>query len=56
MHGHEKHLVLLVGVFDRNDHIDQVLSFTSSQERQIFKMVHQDAHGVIKLAILNGHV
>jgi hypothetical protein len=33
-----------------------MLSRTSSQEGQIFKMAHQDAHGLIKLAILNGHV
>jgi hypothetical protein len=32
-----------------------MLSYTSSQKEQIFKMVHQDAHGLVKLAILNGH-
>jgi hypothetical protein len=34
--GHERHMVLLVGSFDSNDHFDQVLSCTSSQEEQIF--------------------
>jgi hypothetical protein len=35
--GHEKHMVLLVGVFDWSDHFDQVLSSTFSQEWQILK-------------------
>jgi len=35
---------------------DQMLNCTSSQKRQFFKMVHQDAHGLVKLAILNDHV
>ncbi len=30
--GHERHMVILVDVFDRNDHFDQVLSHTSNQE------------------------
>jgi hypothetical protein len=30
--GHERHMVLLVGFFDWNDHFDQVLNCTSSQE------------------------
>jgi hypothetical protein len=31
---------------------DQVLNRTSNQEGQFLKMIHQDAHGLIKLAIL----
>ncbi len=53
--GHERHMVFLVGSFDWNDHFDQVLNHTFSQEGQIFKMVHQDAHGLVKSAILNGY-
>jgi hypothetical protein len=53
--GHEKHMVLLVGFFDLNDHFDQVLNRISSQKGQIFKGVHKDAHGLIKSTILNGH-
>ncbi len=53
--GHEKHMVVLVGFFDLSDHFDQVLNRTSSQEGQILKMVHKDAHGLIKSTILNGH-
>jgi len=53
--GHEKHMVFLVRFFDWNEHFDQVLGHTSSEERQFFKMVHQDAHGLIKSTILNGH-
>ncbi len=45
--GHEKHMVF----FYQNDHFDQVLSHTSNQERQNFKMV-QDAHGLIKSTII----
>jgi hypothetical protein len=37
--GHERHMVILVGVFYQSDHIDQALSHTFSQEGQIFKMV-----------------
>jgi len=29
-----------------------MLNHTFSQEGQLFKMVHQDAHGLVKLAIL----
>jgi hypothetical protein len=54
--GHERHMIVLVGSFDWSDHFDQVLSCTCSQEGQFFKMVHQDAHCLIKSAILNGHV
>jgi hypothetical protein len=54
--GHERYMVLLVDFFDWSDHFDQVLNHTSNQEGQIFKMVHQESHGLIKLAILNGHV
>ncbi len=43
------------GSFDKSDHFDQMLSCTSSQEGQFFKMFHQDAHGLVKSAILNGH-
>jgi hypothetical protein len=32
-----------------------MLNRTFGQEGQIFKMVHQDAHGLVKLAILNGY-
>ncbi len=32
--GHERHKVFLVGYFDLNDHFDQVLSCTSSQNDQ----------------------
>jgi hypothetical protein len=53
--GHERHMVLLVGFFDWNDYFDQMLSRTSNKKRQIFKMVHPDANGLIKSAILNGH-
>jgi len=53
--GHEKHMVFLVGSFDWNDHFDQVLNHTFNQVGQIFKMVHQDAHGLVKSAILNGY-
>ncbi len=52
---HERHMVFLADSFDWNDHFDQMLNRTSTQEGQIFKMVHWDAHGLIKLAILNGH-
>jgi hypothetical protein len=31
---------------------DQVLNHTSNQNGQIFEMVYQDAHGLVKLAIL----
>jgi hypothetical protein len=54
--GHERHIVLLVGFFDWNDHFDQMLSCTSNEKRQIKKMVHQNANGLVKLAILNCHV
>jgi hypothetical protein len=54
--GHERHMVFLVSYFDWNDHFDQMLSCTSNQKGQFFKMVHQDAHGLIKSAILNGHI
>jgi hypothetical protein len=50
--GHERHMVLLVGFFDWNNHLDQIWNHTSNQEGQISKMVHQDAHGQVKLAIL----
>jgi hypothetical protein len=53
--GHERHMVLFVGFLHWNDHFDQVLNCTFTQEEQMFKMVHQDAHGLVKLAILNGH-
>ncbi len=53
--GHEGKIVFLVGFFDWNDHFDWVLSHRSSQKREIVKMVHQDAHGLIKLVVLNGH-
>jgi len=46
--GHEKQMVFFIGFFD------QVLNHTSNQERQNFKMF-QDAHGLIKSTILNGH-
>jgi hypothetical protein len=32
-----------------------MLSCTFNQEGQIFEMVHQDAHGLIKSPKLNGH-
>jgi hypothetical protein len=54
--GHEKHMIFLVGFFNQSNHFDQVLNDTSNQEGQIFKMVHQDAHWLVKSAILNGHV
>ncbi len=54
--GHEMHMVFLVGSFDQNDYFEQMLSHTSSQKRQLFLMVHEDAHGLVKSAILNGHV
>jgi ferritin-like metal-binding protein YciE len=41
--------------FDWSDHFDQMLSHIFSQERQIFKMFHKNAHGLVKFAILNGH-
>jgi hypothetical protein len=44
----------LLVFFYQNDHFDQVLNHTSNQEGQNFKMV-QDAHGLIKSTILNGH-
>jgi len=44
--GHEKHMVFFIGFFYQNNHFDQVLSHTSNQEGQTFKMV-QDAHGLI---------
>jgi len=53
--GHEKHMVFLVGYFDRSDYFDQVLNRTFSQKGQIKKMVHQNAHRLVKLTILNGH-
>jgi hypothetical protein len=31
--GHERHMVVLVGFFDWNDHFDEVLSCTFNQER-----------------------
>jgi hypothetical protein len=48
-------MVLFVHLKNSNDHFDQLLNCTSSQEGQFFKMVHQDGRGLIKLAILNGH-
>jgi hypothetical protein len=53
--GHERHMVLLVSVFDWNDHFDQVLNHTFNQEGHFKKMDHQDAHGQVKSTILNGH-
>jgi hypothetical protein len=38
-----------------SDHFDQGLSCKSNRKGQIKKMVHQDAHGLVKSAILNGH-
>jgi hypothetical protein len=54
--GHERHMVILVSSFDKNDHFDQVLNHTSNKKGQVSEMVHQDAHGLINLAILHGHV
>jgi hypothetical protein len=54
--GHERHMVFFVGDFTWNDYFDQMLNHTSNKKRQNFKMVHQDAHGLIKSNILNGHV
>jgi len=54
--GHETYMVFFVGYFDYNDHFDQMLNCTSSQKGQFLKMVHQDAHGLVKFVILNGHV
>jgi hypothetical protein len=34
----------------------QVLNHTSNKKGQVFEMVHQDAHGLVNLAILHGHV
>jgi len=50
--GHERHMVILIGYFDQSDHFDQILICTSSKKGQIYKMVHQDAHGLVKSAIL----
>jgi hypothetical protein len=49
-------MVFLVGYFDRSDYFDQVLNRTFSKKGQIKKMVHQNAHGLVKLTILNGHI
>jgi len=51
-------MIPLVGCFDWSDHFDQVLNYKFSQERQFFEMIYQDAHGLIKLAILSqiGHI
>ncbi len=51
--GHEKHMVLLVSFLDLNDHLNQMLNHISKQERQFFKKIHQDAHGLVKSIILN---
>jgi hypothetical protein len=51
--GHEKHIILLVGFFDWNDHFDQMLSRTFSQKGKKLKMVHKDAHGLVKLAMFS---
>jgi hypothetical protein len=53
--GHERHMVILVGSFDWSDHFDQILSHTSNKKKQFFEMVNQDAYGLVKSAILNGH-
>jgi len=53
--GLERHMVLLISSFEESDHIDQMLNCISNQEGQIFKMVHQDVHGLNKLAIMNGN-
>jgi hypothetical protein len=45
-------MILLVGFFDWSDHFDQMLNNIYSQEGQFFKMIHQNANGLIKLAIL----
>jgi hypothetical protein len=47
--GHERHMVFLVGYFD------QVLNPTSNQKGQFFFKIHQDAHGLVKSATLDGH-
>ncbi len=54
--GHEKHMVILACSFDKNDHFDQVLNHKPNKKEQVFEMVHQDAHGLVNLAILHGHV
>jgi hypothetical protein len=48
--GHERHMIFLVSYFD------QVLNRTFNQKGQFLNMVHQHAHGLVKSAILNGHV
>jgi len=49
-------MIFLVCFFDGSDHFDQMLSHIFSQKQQIFKMFHQNAHGLIKFAIMNGHI
>ncbi len=54
--GHEKHTLFLVAIFNQSDHFDQVLNHTSNQEFFLKKKVHQNAHGLVKSTVLNGHV
>jgi hypothetical protein len=53
--GHERHMIFFIGFFYQSDHFDQVLSCTSNQEGIFLKVVHQDAHGLVKSIILDGH-
>jgi hypothetical protein len=53
--GHERHMVVLIGSFDWSDHFDQMLNYRFNQNGEFFKMVHQNAFNLVKLAILNGH-
>jgi hypothetical protein len=44
-------MVFLVGIFYWSDHFDQILRHTFSKKKQNLKMVHHDAHGLVKLTI-----
>ncbi len=51
--GHEKHTVLLVGFFFTKVTILTKFEIVHLVKKDIiFKMIHQDAHDLVKLAIL----
>jgi hypothetical protein len=54
--GHERHMVLLVGFMTKVIILFKCYILHLIKKYFFIKMVHQNAHGLIKSAILNGHV